>query len=188
VSASSLPLKPTSAGDDDIQILPVIDERYTISKKDITENFTVEKRMIEGIATIKVPVKYEEIYVNGKKFASGVSLDNAMSSLKDAVTNKKERSEDKVRRKKAALKGDLIPVVNDDDGETEKVLPLFGEEIIVKKRMRKVGEAVITKRKVTENKKFQINTKGEKVMIRYPDGTERMLESTASAPSLANAA
>lgn len=31
---------------------------------------------------------------------------------------------------------------------------------------------MITKRKITENKKILLSTKSEKIIIRYPDGTE----------------
>jgi hypothetical protein len=43
---------------------------------------------------------------------------------------------------------------------------------LIRKRIRQVGGAVITKRKVTENIKIPLSTRNEKVIIRYPDGTE----------------
>jgi hypothetical protein len=43
---------------------------------------------------------------------------------------------------------------------------------LIRQRIRPVGEAVITKRKITENKKILLSTKSEKIIIRYPDGTE----------------
>lgn len=43
---------------------------------------------------------------------------------------------------------------------------------MIRQRIRPVGEAVITKRKITENKKILLSTKSEKIIIRYPDGTE----------------
>lgn len=185
--AGTTPTSDKKNDNNNIQIVPVLDEKFSISKKVITQDFTIEKRMVEGIATIEVPVKYEEIYVNGKKFGSGSSLDNIMSTLKSAITPnmKKGKSyeKEKLKKKRAELKGDLIPL-SEYGEELEKVFPLFGEEITIKKKMRKVGEAVITKRKVTEKKKFKIETRGEKIMIKYPDGTERTLESTAPSPSL----
>jgi stress response protein YsnF len=183
----SAPSSITNASN--IQTIPVHTEKYAISKSIITRDFTIEKRMVEGIATIKVPVKYEEIYVNGKRFGSGTnSLDTLLSSLK-GITSRDNNSDQKydsekderISKKKAALQGELAPL---SDGMTEQVLPLFGEEIIIKRRMKQVGEAVITKRRVTENKKISLDVKGEKIMIRYPDGTERTLESTAPSPSL----
>ena len=101
-SAAEAPITPGNGGSDSgnvegIQVIPVLSEKYTISKKVVTQDFTIEKRMIEGIATIKVPVKYEQIYVNGKKFgpsggvgggSSSSKLENILSSVKGAITNK----------------------------------------------------------------------------------------------------
>ncbi len=140
--------------------------------------------MIEGTATIKVPVKYEEIFVHGKKFDSRVnSLDNILPSLNGIVAKNKDKEkeqtdgeEERISKKKAALKGELVYLPN---GKTEQVLPLFGEEIIRRKKMKQIREAVITKRNVTENKRISLDVKGKKVIVRYRDGTERTLEPTA---------
>jgi hypothetical protein len=43
---------------------------------------------------------------------------------------------------------------------------------LIRQRIRPVGEAVITKRKITETKEILLSTKSEKIIIRYPDGTE----------------
>jgi stress response protein YsnF len=41
--------------------------------------------------------------------------------------------------------------------------------------MVKVGEIVITKRRVTEKKKIDIDIRGEEVKIKYPDGRSEKL-------------
>ena len=40
--------------------------------------------------------------------------------------------------------------------EIKKIIPIFGEQIVVSKRMVKIGELVITKNKVIKNKKLQL--------------------------------
>jgi stress response protein YsnF len=91
---------------------------------------------------------------------------------KISARGKKEESDEKmVRKKKESLKGELAPLF-EGNSNTQEILPLFGEEILIRKRIRQVGEAVITKRKVTENIKIPLSTRSEKVIIRYPDGTE----------------
>ena len=140
--------------------------------------------MVDGTATIKVPVQYEEIFVNGKKFGSRVSsLDNSLSSLNGIVVKNEDKEkeqtdgeEERISKKKAKLKGELVSF---PDGTTEQVLPLFGEEIIIRKKMKQIGEAVITKRNVTENKRISLDVKGGKVIVGYHDGTERCLEPAA---------
>ena len=158
----------------DIQVVPVVANKYSISKKITTQNFIIEKRWVTGTAKIEVPMKYEEIYVNGKKLGSKNGLESILSSMKGMISGggKKEESDEKlVRKKKKALKGELAPLF-EGSSNTQEVLALFGEEILIRKRIRQVGEAVITKRKVTENIKIPLSTRSEKVIIRYPDGTE----------------
>ena len=67
-----------------------------------------------------------------------------------------------------------IPLVNnsnlDETSEIEKVLPIWGEEIVVNKRTVKIGEIVIKKYKVTQNRKVELDITKEKLTIEYPDG------------------
>jgi stress response protein YsnF len=165
-------LSSTSSSDNsDIQTVPVLEERYSIAKKVVTQDLTIEKRWVTKTMTLHVPVKYEEIFVNGKRFGSGPALEKMLSSLKDTVSNKKESDEEKVNKKKSRLRGELVPLSNDNP-KTQETLTLFGEEIIINRNIRQIGEAIITKRRVTENKKVEIDIKGERVIVRHPDGTE----------------
>jgi stress response protein YsnF len=184
VSSSSPPSSPTSKDtakegqqrkESEVKVVPVLAEKYSISKKIIVQDFTIEKRWVTGTAKIEVPVKYEEVYINGKKVGSKDGLESILSSAKGMIRGggkKEESDEESIRKKKEALKGELTPLF-EGSSKTHEVLPLFGEEILIRKRIRQVGEAVITKRKVTENKKLPIKIKDEKVTVRYPDGTEK---------------
>jgi stress response protein YsnF len=48
-------------------------------------------------------------------------------------------------------------------------LPFWGEEIIIDKKMVKLGEVIIKKYKTTDNQKIDIDVKTEKITIKYPD-------------------
>ena len=61
-----------------------------------------------------------------------------------------------------------------DSSETEKMIPLWAEEIEIGKKMVKVAEIVIKKR-VTETKKIDIDIRKEQVTIKYPDGKTEVL-------------
>jgi stress response protein YsnF len=161
----------SSSENSDIQTVPVLEERYSIAKKVVTQGFTIEKRWVTKTMTLHVPVKYEEIFVNGKRFGSGAALEKMLSSLKETVSNKKESGEERVNKKKSRLRGELVPLSNDNP-KTQETLTLFGEEIIINRNIRRIGEAIITKRRVIENKKVEIDIKGERVIVRHPDGTE----------------
>jgi stress response protein YsnF len=152
--------------------IPVIDEKYSVSKRVRTKDFVVEKRWVKKTISVPVSVKYEEIFVNGKRFGSGV--ENVLSSIKGALT--KETDEERTRKRKSKLrKGQPVPLTQ-RDVKLREILPLYGEELIIRKRVRKVGEAVIAKRKVTKKKNISINVRGERVIARHPDGTEEYIE------------
>jgi hypothetical protein len=122
----------------DVQVVPVVANKYSVSKKITKQNFIIEKRWVMGTAKIGVPMKYEEVYVNGKKLGSKGGLESILSSVKGKISarGKKEESDEKmVRKKKESLKGELAPLF-EGNSNTQEILPLFGEEILIRKRIR----------------------------------------------------
>ena len=168
-------------------IVPVLEEEYSISKETTTKEAKIEKRWVTKTKTVKVPVSYEEMYINNKKMKS-VEEPQILSFLKDKLSSigKKSNSADidvkQSESKKSDVedRGELVPLMSSspsdtDSLETEKVIPLWAEEIEVNKKMVKVAEIVIKKRKVTEKKKIDIDIKQEQVTVKYPDGkTEKL--------------
>ena len=57
-----------------------------------------------------------------------------------------------------------------EDDNNKKVIPLYAEEIIITKRKVKVGEIIVTKRKLTEVKKIELDIVKEKVTVDYANG------------------
>lgn len=164
------------------QVIPVIEEEYSISKETIASEAKIEKRWITKTKTIKVPITYEEVFINGKKMKSAESSEPwILSILKDKISSGIDSHKTAVKQsilKKSEIKDDqLVPFSSNQDvsAEIEKVIPLLGEEIEVNKKMVKLAEIVIRKRKVTEKKKVDINIKKEKVVIEYPDGSTQEL-------------
>ncbi|HEX7208878.1 MAG TPA: DUF2382 domain-containing protein, partial [Nitrososphaeraceae archaeon] len=77
--------------------------------------------------------------------------------------------------------GEIIPLVEGQEkNETEKIVPIWGEEIIVSKRKVKLGEIIIRKRRIIENKKIDVDIRKEKVIVEYPDGVKKQLTATSS--------
>ena len=108
--------------------------------------------------------------------------DNILSKLKDKILDSIDRDKNKqqqttISQQQNEPRGELIPLFDDNDNTqiTEKVIPILGEEIVVSRRTVKIGEIVIKKRRVTDNKKIQIDIKKEKVMLEYPDGTTEQI-------------
>ncbi len=54
--------------------------------------------------------------------------------------------------------------------DESQIIPLYAEKIIISKRKVKVGEIVIRKRKVIENKKINFEIIKEKIIVNYADG------------------
>jgi hypothetical protein len=59
---------------------------------------------------------------------------------------------------------------NEAFGEKEEhIIPLWGEEITINKKMVKIGEIVIRKYEINEKQKIDVDLKSEQLTIKYPD-------------------
>jgi stress response protein YsnF len=165
--------------------IPVNEERFSISKNTVSEDVKIEKRWISATRKVEIPVPYEEVFVNDKvvKLFDEKDDDNILSKLKgkilDSIDRDKNKQQQTISQQQNEPRGELIPLFDDNDNNqiTEKVIPILGEEIVVSRRTVKIGEIVIKKRSVTDNKKIQIDIKKEKVMLEYPDGTTEQITS-----------
>jgi stress response protein YsnF len=165
--------------------IPVNEERFSISKNTVSEDIKIEKRWISATRKVEIPVPYEEVFVNDKvvKLFDEKDDDNILSKLKgkilDSIDRDKNKQQQTISQQQNEPRGELIPLFDDNDNNqiTEKVIPILGEEIVVSRRTVKIGEIVIKKRSVTDNKKIQIDIKKEKVMLEYPDGTTEQITS-----------
>ena len=154
---SSMSFTPTT-----LHTIPVVEEKPSLSKQSLLSDSVIEKRWVTKTELVRVPVAYEEIYVNGKPLTSGGG--GILSDLKKAFSGKNEtakQSEDK------EPKGEFVPL---SKKEEQKVIPLFGEKIIITKKMTKLNELVIRKKRIVENKKIKVNITKETVKIKRPDG------------------
>ena len=154
-SPSSMSFTPTT-----LQTIPVVEEKPSISKQSILSNTVIEKRWVTKTETVRVPVTYEEIYVNGKPMSSGAG--GILSDLKKALSGKNTKQ---LKEMKPA--GEFVPI---GEGDMEKIIPIFGEKIIITKKMAKLNELVIRKRRIVENKKIRVNLTKERVKIKHPNG------------------
>lgn len=241
---NTLPSENVSAGntqlqqqkEEVIQRIPIYQEDYDISKEITNTQLHLEKKWINSTKNIEIPVKYEEMFINGKEFDSysKSELVEVFSKIKEKISevihpnedskdgesaskndedyiNKKQyRNDIEIKHKKneerfganGSLeytdidKNNELPLevankkegqsqlkVYDDDKNTtsstvgegqeeleEQVVPLWGEQIIVDKKMVKLGEIIIRKYKVSENRKIDVDIRNEKVTVKYPDG------------------
>jgi stress response protein YsnF len=146
-----------------LHTISVVEEKPAISKQSVVTDTIIEKRWVTKTKLVRVPVVYEEIYVNGKPLSSGGG-GGILSDLKKAFSGKDESAKKTVDMK---AMGEFVPV---SKGDLEKIIPVFGEKIIITKKMTKLNELVIRKRRIVENKKIKVDVTKESVKIQHPDG------------------
>ncbi len=111
---------------------------------------------------------------------------------------KKKNGGEEEGEKEVQLKGEIVPLFDNQENEdnnrqltqnnnnnsnnkelTKKkfqtVIPLYAEEITISKKMVKVGEIVLSKRRVIEEENFNIDTIKERISLEYPDGRKQKL-------------
>lgn len=102
-----------------------------------------------------------------------------------------KRQQNEKDRQQVRVKEDNIPLFDDDKGKlnstsstnnneilndkTQKVIPLYAEQLIITKKKVKIGEILITKKNVIEEKKVNIDIVKERVTIEYPNGKKERL-------------
>ena len=155
------------------QKIPIVEEKFSIDKKTVSEDVKIEKRWVTKTKILKVPITYEEIYLNDKKVKLAENTDLKTSMSDNGILTIKTINQESNSRQ-SLPRGELIPLFPKSK-ENQRVIPLWGEQITINKKMVRLEDLVITKRKVSEKKKIDIDTKKEKITIRYPDGSKKQL-------------
>lgn len=182
-----------------VHIVPVVEENFDLTKKTVIHETSIVKRMATKTEKIEVPITYEEVYVNNKKLkVYDKEVEGILSKIKDTIAQSVSASDDDNieyhyppstpsqrshgnskhdQNSNYKIKGEVVALIEgQENNETEKIVPIWGEEIIVQKRKVKLGEIVIRKRRIVESKKIDIDIKREKVIVEYPDGRKEELE------------
>ena len=189
-------------------VIPIIEEKYNLSKKILSEDVKIEKRWIIHYEKIHLPIAYEKIFVDDKELDS-YSKEDILTQIKDKIINfqyigendddenkiEKEKKEDikhqqnEKDRRQVRVKEYEIPLFNEEktnstsytsnneilNDKPQKVIPLYAEQLVITKKKVKIGEILITKKKVIEDKKVNIDIVKERVTIEYPNGNKERL-------------
>ena len=59
---------------------------------------------------------------------------------------------------------------NNSFEEEEQIIPIWGEQVIIDKKMVKLGEITIKKSRIVEKRHVNVEVRKEKVTVKYPDG------------------
>jgi stress response protein YsnF len=189
-------------------VIPIVEERYNLSKKILAEDVKIEKRWIINDEKINVPIAYEKIFVDDKDLDS-YSQEDILTQLKHKIINfqyigesddnenkiEQEKKEDIKRqqkekdRREVRVKEDDMQLFDEEktnftshtknneilNDKTPEVIPLYAEQLIITKKKVKIGEIVIRKNKVIEDKKVNVDIAKERVTIEYPNGKKERL-------------
>src|SRR5690349_20657940 len=131
------------------QFVPVVKQNYSISKETSIKEAKIEKRLVTKVKTVRVPLVYEELYINDKKLKSVKEI-QIFSAFKDKITNitnmgNTSTSVEQSIKKKNIIenRGELIPLLSSDKDSSEtqrqkeRIIPLYEEQFeIIKKRVR----------------------------------------------------
>jgi len=144
-------------------VIPILEQKSSSETKTYTEEVLIERRKVERKKNIEVKVAYDEIFVNGKEIGS--SMGDTFREIKDKILEMVSFDHDRDEKGLEKIKGDMIPLL-ENNSETEKVIPLYAEQVVVSKRTVKVAELIIRKRKVTETRKVGVDLITEKLTVR----------------------
>ena len=190
-----------------MQIIPVIEEDFDLTKKTVIHETRIMKRMATRTEKIEIPIAYEEVYINNKKLKIYEKEEEGLlSRIKDTIAhsvsspdddhieyhyptsssnklsedNSKNNPNQKHHNLDFGTRGETVSLIDGQEkSETEKIVPIWGEEIVVRKRKVNLGEIVIRKRRVIASKKIDIDIKKEKVSVEHPDGFKEELSTTS---------
>lgn len=175
--------------------VPLYNESFRVTKKEETGNLTIEKKWITSKKKIEIPIQYEEVYVNGKELDSFDEneiieiFSRIRSKLSDVFINENKDLENKNTKNTSESKIEIVNTRHETKREmgnivSQKSVPisdpskgtsgeqhrieLWGEELIVNKRMVKLGELIISKYEVRENRKVDVELRREKLTLKFP--------------------
>jgi Domain of unknown function (DUF2382) len=148
-------------------VIPIIEQKSSSETKTYTEEITIEKKKVERKKNIEVKVAYDEIFVNGKEIGS--SMGEAFREIKDKIIEIVSFDHDRDEKQLEKIKRDMIPLL-ENSSETEKIISLYAEQIVVSKRTVKIGDLIIRKRKVTDKHKVGIDQITEQLTVQNPTG------------------
>lgn len=183
-----------------VKRIPLYQEDFELTKKVEDSSIHIEKRWINSSKKIELPVKSEEIFLNGKELGaySENEIIEIFSKIKDKISNAFHHSSDKDENhqqqhhnpnkeldfryhkidsgKKGHTSRFSLPLTSKHEDRSiirnaqidEKIIPLFGEQITINRKIVKMGEVVIKKYQITENQEIKVELRKEQISTKYP--------------------
>ena len=96
-------------------------------------------------------------------------MTDTFKGIKDKILDIVSFDKNKEDKEIGDAAGEKIPLLGDGT-EMEAVIPLYAEQVVISKRVVKVAELVIRKRKITQTRKIDIGRRVEELTIQNPTG------------------
>ncbi len=194
-NANNLSNKSLIQSEELVSRIPLYNENFNVTKREDNGHLKIEKKWITTKKKIEIPIQYEELYINGKELDSFDDneiveiFSRIRSKLSDVFINEKNDLEMKdtrntnegkieiVNKKHETKRTDRniisqksVPVSDVSKGTfgNQHKIELWGEEIIINKRMVKLGEVIINKYEIRENRKVDVDIRREKLTLKFP--------------------
>ena len=117
------------------------------------------------------------------------------NQIDDKEIEKKKRGEDE---DELQLKGEIVPLFDNEQNEgnnlhysrsssnssnnqeltkneNQALIPIYAEEITISKKQVKIGEILLSKRRVIEEENVNVETTKERISVEHPDGRKEKL-------------
>ena len=176
-------------------VIPVIGEKYTLNKITLSDEINIEKRWVEQ-DQIKIPVRYEKVFVDDKEFDAYSETHGIVSQIKDKISDlfhssneedKEEKNEDSNGKSPQGIvdNSNTKDIKNEEetttittknrDNNQQQLIPLYAEEITISKKIVKVGEIAISKRRIVEKENVDVDMIKERINVEYGDGRKEKI-------------
>lgn len=176
-------------------VIPVIGEKYALNKITLTDEINIEKRWVEH-DEIKIPVRYEKVFVDDKEFDAYSETHGIVSQIKDKISDlfhssnkddEEEKKEDSNGKSPQGIIGNsnnndnkneeesTTTTTKNSDNNQQQLIPLYAEEITISKKIVKVGEIAISKRRIVEKENVDVDMIKERINVEYGDGRKEKI-------------
>ena len=177
-------------------VIPIIGEKYAFNKITLSDEINIEKRWVEQ-DEIKIPVRYEKVFVDDKEFDAYTETHGIVSQIKDKISDlfhssneedEDEKNEDSNGKSPQGIVDNsntndikneeettTITTTKNSENDQLQLIPLYAEEITISKKIVKVGEIAISKRRIVEKENVDIDMIKERINVEYGDGRKEKI-------------
>jgi stress response protein YsnF len=178
-------------------VIPIIGENYSLNKITLSDEINIEKRWVEQ-DEIKIPVRYEKVFVDDIEFDAYSETHGIVSQIKDKISDlfhssneedEEEKNEEGNGKSPQGIVGNsnnndfkneektttITTTTKNSDNNQQQLIPLYAEEITISKKIVKVGEIAISKRRIVEKENVDVDMIKERINVEYGDGRKEKI-------------